>query len=222
SAASMFETVWSGRITCSRRVAAIASHATTTTLVRVHCVRGAKSPSHRRATARASPGTPVRNASNRTRRSCLRRLPRRSEVMPLEATVQRAAGEPERLRRFTHVAARAREGLLDEHSLDLLQTHLLQHRRAVARRAQGEVARPDDVTLGQEHRSLHRVVELAHVAGPGMHPEGLHRVRREARDPLAVARGMAAPEMAGEQRDVLRALAQRWEADLDGVEAKQE
>src|SRR5437773_182975 len=93
----MFEIVCSGRITCSRSVAASPSHTTTTTVVRVHWVRGAKSPLQSSANASTSPGTPVRSASHRTRRSCFRLLRRRSEAMLLETTVQRAAGEPDGL-----------------------------------------------------------------------------------------------------------------------------
>src|SRR4029077_2750538 len=158
----------SGRITCSRNAAASASQATTTMIVSVHCVRGAKSPSHSRARARSSPGRAVRGGSHRTRRSCFRRLPRRSETMPLEATIQRAARQPERLGGFTHVAARSRERFLDERPLDGLQAHLLERSGAVTRRAEREVARANQVTLGQEYRPLDRVVQLAHVAGPGV------------------------------------------------------
>src|SRR2546422_1049379 len=103
-----------------------------------------------------------------------------------------------------------------------LEAHLIEWRCAVRPRAESEVPRPHHALLGHQDRSLDRMVQLTHVAGPGIRPEGLHRVRREARDRLAVTRGVAAPEMAGEQGDVFAPVAQRWQADLHGVEAKQQ
>src|SRR5437016_13046162 len=142
--------------------------------------------------------------------------------MSLEPAVQRAAGEPERLRRVAHVAGRARQRLLNEHPLHVLEAHLVERRGTVRPGAEPQVARSYRALLGHQHGPLDRVVELPHVPGPGIRPEGLHRVRREAANRLPVARGVAAPEMAGEQGNVLAPLAQRWQAEFDGIEAKQQ
>src|SRR5205807_190404 len=137
--------------------------------------------------------------------------------MSLEPAVQRAAGEPERLRRVAHVAGRARQRLLNEHPLHVLEAHLVERRGTVRPGAEPQVARSYRALLGHQHGPLDRVVELPHVPGPGIRPEGLHRVRREAANRLPVTRGVAAPEMAGEQGNVLAPLAQRWQAEFDGI-----
>src|SRR5207253_2889356 len=142
--------------------------------------------------------------------------------MSLEPAVQRAAGEPERLRRVAHVAGRARQRLLNEHPLHVLEAHLVERRGTVRPGAEPQVARSYRALLGHQHGPLDRVVELPHVPGPGIRPEGLHRVRREAANRLPVTRGVAAPEMAGEQGNVLAPLAQRWQAEFDRIEAKQQ
>src|SRR6266702_8106540 len=51
--------------------------------------------------------------------------------MPFEPAIERAAGEAQRLGRLAHVPAGARERLLDQDALDLLEAHLIERARAV-------------------------------------------------------------------------------------------
>src|ERR1017187_8209712 len=164
-AASMLESVCSGRTTRSRRMNASASHDPTSRTVSVHCVRGAKSPPQSSQNATASAGTGAASARRITWRSW-ELIAAGSEPVTLEAPVERAPRKPERLRRETHIAAVAIEGLGDEQPLDVLQAHLLDVRRRGLGRLKSEIDRAHDAALGEERRALHRVPQLAHVSGP--------------------------------------------------------
>ena len=66
------------------------------------------------------------------------------------------------------------------------------------------------------------MVEFADVARPSV---GAHRIERrgiEAGDRLAVAGDVRLQEMLGEQLDVLAAVAQRWEVNLDRVQPEEQ
>src|SRR5947208_6181343 len=198
-------------------MAAHASQTPATSSVRVHWVRGVKSPNQRRPSVSATAGKPPSNASQKTRRSCLG-----LEAMPFEPAVQRAAREAERLGRLTDIARRACERLLNQHALDLFQTHLVERAGAIPATAQPKVARLDASALRHEHSSLDRVIELPHITGPRMAEQQLHGIWREFLRRFAVAGGVAAQEIRGEQRDIGAPLAQRRESDLDRVETKQQ
>ncbi len=62
------------------------------------------------------------------------------------------------------------------------------------------------------------MVELPHVARPGVTADRLERAGVETRELTAVVAAMAAQEEIGEARHVLPPLAQRRQVDLDGVE----
>src|SRR4051812_21090975 len=116
----------------------------------------------------APPGRADANAIRRMRRSWLRRgsrgrfgrieglsgniegytvfseLPRRSardslQPVSLEAAVERASAEPERLCCLADVAVEARHGLLDEERLDLLEAHVLEPPSTFTASAETEV-----------------------------------------------------------------------------------
>src|SRR6187549_1793562 len=84
-----------------------------------------------------------------------------------QSPVQRAAREPQRASRLAHVAAVAVHRLLHEKALDLLERELLEPRR-LGRAPQRQVADAEAVARRHQHRALDGVVELAHVAGPGV------------------------------------------------------
>src|ERR1017187_9454046 len=149
-AASMLESVCSGRTTSSRRMNASASHDPTSRTVSVHCVRGAKSPPQSSQNATASAGTGAASA---------RRIPWRSWELIA------AGSEPGR----PEVAV---EGLGDEQVLDVFQAHLFELRRRGVRRLKSEIGGAHGAALREERRTLHRVPQLAHGPGP--------RVREEA------------------------------------------
>ena len=66
------------------------------------------------------------------------------------------------------------------------------------------------------------MIELADVAGPRVLEEDLHRAAFEAGQPLAIALRVLPQEVLGEQRRVFAPVAQRRQADFDGVEAEEQ
>ncbi len=61
------------------------------------------------------------------------------------------------------------------------------------------------------------MLHLAHVPRPGVLEQRLHCVRRELQLGLAVPLGLPSQEVVGQNRDVLAAVTQRRQANLDGV-----
>src|SRR5439155_242522 len=119
---------------------------------------------------------------------------------------------------------RASERLLDQYALDVFQTHLVERRGGAPAPSavQPEVTRLHTPALRHEHGSLDRMIELPHVARPGMAEQHLHGVRRELHCGFAIACGVAVQEMRGEQRDIGAPLAQWGKPDLDRVETEQQ
>src|SRR5437867_8068361 len=146
-----------------------ASQTPATTSVSVHCVRGVKSPNQRRPSASATAGKPPSNASQNTRRSCFG-----LDTMSFEPAIQRAAREAEGLRRIADVARCACKRLLNQNTLDVLQTHLVERRGGAPSAVQPEVTRLHTPALRHEHGPLDRVIELSHIARPGMAEQHLH------------------------------------------------
>ena len=77
----------------------------------------------------------------------------------------------------------------------------------------------DLVALGQHHGAEHRVLELAHIAGPAVGVEQRERLGADARHALALLGGEAREEMPRQFGDVLRPLAQRRHRDRKHVQA---
>src|SRR5712692_7022616 len=79
--------------------------------------------------------------------------------------------------------------------------------------ALGELARHrrkgDDLALGQDHRALHRVFELAHVAGPIVGEDRVHRIRGEPLGRSSLLFAETLEQRLDEDRDVVAPLAQR-------------
>ena len=80
----------------------------------------------------------------------------------------------------------------------------------------GRSRRLDLVALGEDHRALDGVQELAHVAGPGVR---LERREGAGAQPLDAVGGVGLHEVPGQQRHVLAALAQGRQLDGDRVDA---
>src|SRR6266849_4356502 len=66
------------------------------------------------------------------------------------------------------------------------------------------------------------MVQLAHVSGPSILMEGLERGWIERGNVLAVALRVAVKEMVRKKIDVIAAVAQRRQVNLDGVQAEEE
>src|ERR1700723_674113 len=105
--------------------------------------------------------------------------------------VERPAAEAEGLCRLAHVAVAAREGFADEDTLHRLKTHLFESLGGDARGREAEVGDFDDVLAGHEDRALDGVVELTHIARPGVVQHELQRRGVDALYLLAIALGVA-------------------------------
>src|SRR6185503_13700048 len=93
---------------------------------------------------------------------------RAREAVLLEAPVEARAREAEVARRAQEVAAVALERALDQHALGLVERHPVDRRRGRALDHQTEVLRAHALAAREQHAALDGVVELAHVAGPGV------------------------------------------------------
>src|SRR5450756_1058762 len=120
------------------------------------------------------------------------------------------------------IAIVTRHGLFDERRFDILEAHVLEARVGVARSLEAEIRVAEGLALGHQYAALDRMVELTDVARPIVFDQQLECRRLVARETLAVVLAVNAQEVRGEQRDVLAALAQRREPDLDGVEAEEQ
>ena len=119
--------------------------------------------------------------------------------MALEATIERAARQAERLGRLAHVPLVPLQRFLDEHAFHFVQCHLLKRRRGrVVRHAQAQIGGQHHATARQQDRALDRVFEFAHVAWPRMAEQGLECALVETLEDLAITRGMPAQEMPSE------------------------
>src|ERR1035438_9555308 len=123
----------------------------------------------------AEPGSPASSASRTTRPSWLSRaglslavITCPQQAISLQRPVERGAAQAERVGGMTDVAAESRQRLLDEQRLDIFEAHVLQPRRTLAPRAQSKVDGTHHLTLRHQHGPLHGVIQLAHVARPGM------------------------------------------------------
>src|ERR1700674_5205629 len=114
----------------------------------------------------SAPGSPARRARKRTRRSweSLRRL----EAIALQPPVERTARQAEGLGGPAHVPVEAAERLLDQEALDILEAHVVEAGLPSPPRPEPQVLRLELGPVGHEHGTLHRVVQLAHVARPGV------------------------------------------------------
>jgi dipeptidyl aminopeptidase/acylaminoacyl peptidase len=83
----------------------------------------------------------------------------------------------------------------------------------------GQIDDGDLVVLGERDGPLHRVHELAHVARPRVRDELARGIRGDAVHRTLRALGDLAEEFVREHEDVRATLAQRWQRDLDDVEA---
>ena len=66
-----------------------------------------------------------------------------------------------------------------------------------------------------DHRTLDRVLELAHVARPPIIHDPRPRIVREAGDLLSILLCITREELVRQQLHVAESLTQRWQIDLD-------
>src|SRR5262249_51843858 len=142
--------------------------------------------------------------------------------VPLQATIESAAAEPERFRGLADIPREARHGLLDEESFDLFEAHVLDARRRIAIDPQAELTQANGRSARHQHAALDRVIQLADVPRPGVIDERLQRRLFEPREVLAIALRMLPQEMYRERGNVLAAITQRRQLDLDRVQAEEQ
>ncbi len=76
----------------------------------------------------------------------------------------------------------------------------------------------DDRAFGEHHGALQQVVELAHVAGPGVGEQQVRDIGRKRRNALPRA-GALLQQMGSQRQDVVAAFAQRRQRQGKYVEA---
>src|SRR5437867_5821165 len=97
-----------------------------------------------------------------------------------------------------------------------------QRRRGGHGEGRGQIGRLDPLRASEQDQTLDEVLQLAHVAWPGIPQEQTLRRRSEAVDRL-VERGVVfGQEVAGQGQDVFPPLAQRQDRYRDDVQAVEE
>src|ERR1043165_4707487 len=145
------------------------------------------------------------------------------EPVPLEASVESGPAQAERLRRLADVAVEPRHRLLGREAFDVFEAHVFQASAAgVLAGAQPEVGGLDERPRSHQHGALDGMVEFADVARPIVFEERLHRAALETGQPFSVALRMLTKEVLREQGQILTAIAQGRQPDLDRVQAEEQ
>src|SRR5690606_25472876 len=166
------------------------------------------------------PSSQKRYSPTRVRTYALTGLLCRFLAAPLlEPVVQPAPRDAELAGRLGNVAVGVGQRALHVPPLDFLEreVRVVGHLRLVGRVAEG--LRRDDLAAREPGRALAGVPPLTDAAGPAVPLEHVERLGREAAEVRAAARRVAVEEVHRQERDVLAAVAQRRELDVDGVEA---
>ena len=95
-------------------------------------------------------------------------------------------------------------------------------RRPVGPDLLGQVVHRDLLVLRERDRALHRILELPHVARPGVRQEPLGRRGGEARHTLPCLLGEVDQEVLGEEEDVVPAGPERGRLHGDHIDAEVE
>src|SRR5262252_9275803 len=140
----------------------------------------------------------------------------------LQPAIKGAAAQSQGFGGLADVSVEAGERLFDQEAFDLFEVHVFEPRRAVRRLIEAQVAGLDDRPLRHQDGAFDGVVQLAHVAGPGVLRKRVYRRRVERSDEFAIVLGVQLQKMIGEQWDVFPAVAQRRYADFDRVQAEEQ
>jgi hypothetical protein len=117
------------------------------------------------------------------------------------------------------VAVGLMEGLDDALSLEIAQrSRHVGGPGALPQRGR-QVLPLDHLAPAEHDQALDDVLDLSHVAGPGIVHQGIDDVRSEPLHATLHAPGILAQEVLGESRDVLAALPERRQVDRDDVQA---
>ena len=134
----------------------------------------------------------------------------------LDLAVERGPADAEQLGRFGHVVAGAVERFGDQPPFPVVDAQRFQV--AAARIAEGQVVRPDRILVGQHDGAVEHVAELPHVARPAVGEQlGPGRVGQAQVGPAVQAAEMIEEEI-DQQADVVAAVAQRRQVQLEHAE----
>src|SRR6267154_4819159 len=140
------------------------------------------------------------------------------QPMFLQPAVHGAAAQSQGLGCLADVSFVAHESALNQVALHFVEAHLLQLSRSTSRLcAQAEVCRTDGRAGRKEYATFHSVIQFADVARPGMLMKSLDRGRVESGNTFAVALRIAVEKMVREEINILAAVAQRRNVNLDGI-----
>src|SRR5437899_2224529 len=143
------------------------------------------------------------------------------QSMFLQPAIHGAAAQSQSLGCLADVSFVASESALNQVALNFVEAHLFQLSRATSSlRAQAEVCRADGRSRRQEHAAFHRMIQFANVARPCMLMKSLDSGRVEPGNIFAVALRVAVEEMVRQEVDVLAAVSQRRNVNLDGIQPK--
>src|SRR4051812_15731587 len=179
----MFESVCSGRRTKFVKRKAATSAAAASRRTTVQRVNGERSIRQHRITSRMNDGSQISRARKNTRcskfslnfwvRFTVAAGVLGSEAILFDPTVEAPATESERFGRMTYVASMTRQRLPDQKGFYLFQAHLLDRTGAISR-LQRKIFRPDVLAGAHQYRAFDRVIEFAHVSGPGILQQIFH------------------------------------------------
>ena len=141
----------------------------------------------------------------------------------------RAVAEAVLERLQDQVALDLGDGAADEVAGDLLGRHGCVRRGAGAARLvePAAVGRQDAVNAdlgaaGEQHRAVQRVLQLAHIARPAVGGERAAGFRRQRAHGQTVGGGIFLDEILRQLENIGRPIAQRWDLQIDHVEAEQQ
>src|SRR5258708_39223985 len=144
------------------------------------------------------------------------------QSMFLQAAVHGAAAQSQSLGCLADVSFVACKSTLNQIALNFVEAHLLQLSCSTSSLcAQTEVCRADGWAGRKEYAAFHGVIQFADVARPGMFMKRLDSRRVESGNIFTVALRVAVEKMVRKEINILAAVAQRRNVNLDGIQPKE-
>src|SRR5215469_8227488 len=142
--------------------------------------------------------------------------------MLLQPPVHGAAAQSQGLGGLADVSRMTGKRALDEILLHFVEAHLLELGGGATDGlgAQAEVRCANAWPGGKKHASFDRMVQFAHIPGPGMLMESFEGRRIETCNVFAIALSIAVEEMVRQEVDIVAPVAQWGQMNLDGIQAK--
>src|SRR3989475_5384658 len=145
------------------------------------------------------------------------------QYMFVASAIRGAAAQSQSLGCLADVCFVASESALNQVALNFVEAHLFQLSRATSSlRAQTEVCRADGRPGREQHPAFHRMCQCADCVRPCMLMQSHDSGRIEPGNILAVALRVAVEKMVRQEIDVLPAVSQRRDVDLDSIQAKEQ